>query len=391
MFLTTLSTLLNRMNRYQPISTIEEQYKVNDLDEALRTLGRSVKTPWLLKKSTLRVFKDVLVYPVASDHDELAFLSSQKKDQFANFYYTSIQEFYENYYNQRNDLAEIWENGTKYLGVRYDDSSNLSSQKLDSLSFTASGDASDVTIDTVIYKESDSSSSVRFLNTVNTGVATMSSNFTNINDTSYKNKYLFAWIYLSSVPTNIILKFGNDVSNYLSATVTTQFSGQAFTANDWNLVAIDLGTATETGTISSSAFDYLSISLTGASAGYYYIDNIYLKKWALLDYRYYSNYNVKTSSASIANQAYFINPSTEAYATDSALVGDYEWADVIMFDAILTGIADEKDGSLYPVIANKRQDAWDKLMAKYPDMVPLITTSKYEFSKDYNIDTNLIR
>lgn len=374
------------MDRYQPISTIEEQYKVRDLDEALRTLNRTVKTPWSKKKTTLRVFKDVLVYPVASDHDELAFLENPKNTIKANFYYTSIQEFYEDY-NNRNDLTEIWENGTKYLGVRYN-TSDLSSERLSNITYTASGDASDITVDTVIYKESEST---RFLNTVNTGVATVSAAFTAINDSSYKNKYFFLWVYLSSAPTNIIIKFGNDAANYLTTTVTAQFSGQAFNANDWNLIAIDLSTATVVGTIDSTSFDYYAISLTGATAGYYYIDNSYLKRWSLLDYHYYSTSSVKTSASSIPNQDYFIDDTTEAYSTDSALVGDKEWADVVMFDAILTGIADEKDGSLYPIIQNKRETAWAKLLEKYPDMVPLITTTKYNFRQDYNIDTNFIR
>lgn len=390
MYSTKLSTLLNRMNRYQPISTIEEQYKVNDLDEAIRTLSRKINTPWSLKKTTLRVFDNVLEYPIASDHDELAFLTTPKEKLLEgrpNFYYTSIKEFYENY-NDRNDLCEIWKNGTKYLGIRYE-KANLGSQLISTSkstsNYVASGDASAITADTVIYKEGEGSNSIRFTNTISSGTATVTASFTTLNDSNYKNKYFFVWMYLTSAPTSFTLKFGNDSSNYLSASVTGQFSGEAFSANDWNLLAFDLNTASANGTISSSTFDFFQINMVGATAGYYYIDNAYLKQWSLLDYWYYSTYNVKTSSSSVADTVSFINETTEEYSTDSELVGDKEWADVIMYDAMCTSLADEKDGSLYGVIFEKRKTAWDLFLAKYPDMVPLITTNKYDFETDYSL------
>jgi len=388
MYSTPLSTLLNRMNRYQPISTIEEQYKVNDLDEAIRTLNRMIKTPWSLKKTTLRVFPDVLEYPVATDHDELAFLNTPKQQLMQdrpNFYYTSIQEFYDNP-NDRNDLCEIWKNGSKYLGVRYD-SISLASQVLSTSkstsNYTASGDASAITADTVIYLEG--ANSIRFTNTVSSGTATVTAACTQFSDTNYKNKYFFISVYLTSAPTSVTLKFGNDASNYLSASVTTQFSGTAFSANDWNILAFDLNTATTTGTIDSSAFDYFAISLVGATAGYYYLENAYLRQWTLFDYWYYSTYNIKTNSASVADRNYFVDETASpSYTTDLSLVGDSEWADVITYEALATGLADEKDGSLYGVIIGKRDTAWEKFLAKYPDMVPLITNTRYNFETDYS-------
>lgn len=392
MYSTKLSTLLNRMDRYQPISTIEEQYKVRDLDEAIRGLNQTVKIPWSLKKTTLRVFNNVLEYPVADDHDELAFLDTPKQNIYEtkpNFYYTSIQEFYEND-NDRNDLCEIWKNGTKYLGVRLD-VTNVGSQKCDTskivANYTASGDASNIVADTVIYKEDEGNNSIGFTNTVSSGTATVSASFVAISDSNYKQKYFFVWMFLSGTPTSITLKLGNDTSNYLYKSVTAQFSGEAFSANDWNLLAFDLNTASTVGTINSNQLDFFQINLVGAAAGYYNIDNAYLRQWDLLDYWYYSNYSIKTNSSSVPDQAYFYNDTTEQYSTDSSLVGDKEWADVVMYDAIVIGLADEKDGSLYPVIKAKRDDAWSRFLAKYPDMVPLITTTKYKFETDYFINT----
>lgn len=394
MYSTSLSTLLNRMDRYQPISTIEEQYKVRDLDEATRNLNQIFKTPWSLKKTTLRIFNDVLEYPVAVDHDELAFLENPKAStgggrstfvRRTNFYYTSIKEFYENN-NDRNDLCEIWQNGTKYLGIRYD-TSGIGSQLVDTSkvasNYVPSGDASDVVIDTVIYKEGLGNNSIRFTNTNITDIATISASFNAINDSDYKNKYFFVWMFLTALPTSINLSFGNDSSNYLYKNITAQFSGQAFSINDWNLLAFDLNTASAVGTIDSSSFNYYSISLNDASSGFYYIDNAYLRRWELLDYWYYSIYNIKTVSSSVPDRQFFYDDVTQTYSLDAELVGDKEWSDVIMYEAIVNGLADEKDGSLYPVLKQKRDDSWDNLKSKYPDMVPLITTTKYNFETDY--------
>jgi len=92
------------MNRYKSIYKQEEQYKVQDLDDALRNLLRDNIPPWNLKKSTLKIFDDVLEYPVADDHDALYYLDNDTIDsnninknglERANFFYTSTKEFYD--------------------------------------------------------------------------------------------------------------------------------------------------------------------------------------------------------------------------------------------------------------------------------------------------------
>ncbi len=100
---TLLSTLLSDMNRWRDVSFLEEQYKVRSLDAAIRRLRRESVFPWTIQKSTLRVFDEVLEYPVKSDHDELAYLDNQKGDNYAQkerFFYTSLQQFYEDVNNR---------------------------------------------------------------------------------------------------------------------------------------------------------------------------------------------------------------------------------------------------------------------------------------------------
>ncbi len=395
--LTNLSTLINRMQRWQVLSTVEEQYLVRDLDEALRTLKRTIRPPWNLKKGSLKVFSGVLEYPVASDHDELAFLDDPKNPSYYSdrprFRYTSLKEFYENP-DDRNDLAEIWDEGTKYLGVRYNPIDGDQAVRLDDAEdddyWTGSGDAGTPVEDTTFYKFGNGS--IRVPITSSTGTATIKNTLlTAYSDSEYKKKYHFKWVYLDAVPTSITLRLHIDASNYLETSgITTQFNGQSLKADSWNLVAQDLNTATETGTISTtSSFAYEECDLVGASTGTYYFDKSEILEWSLMDYWYYSNYNIATVGEEVANQEYFMN-SSEVYSTDSQLVGDSEWADIIMYEAMLIALTDkEVKENVMSLIYSKRSQAWDDLISKYPSLEPLMTTLKYRFTNDFLTDESI--
>lgn len=380
---TLLSTIISRMQRWTTVMrNTDETYLVYDLDEALRNLKREHNCPWSLKKSTIRVFSDVLEYPTASDHGNLAILEGQEDsyEQKPKPYYTSIQEFYEDPNNQ-SQIAEIWDGGTNYLGIRNKNLEGLN-QTIDNCEqdsdYTISGDITAKDIDPVIYKTGNGS--LRLTVVSSAGSATLEKTFTAFTDATYRRKYVFFRCYLSAVPTSITLRVGADSSNYLTKTVTTQFSGQAFKAGDWNILAIDLNSPdSTTGTISTTtSFDYYAFVLTGASSGFYYLDEVSLKEWSLMDYWYYSTYNVATVGSSTANQEYFRN-SSEIYSTDSMLVGPSEFADVVMYDALLSSVADVENSKLYPVINTKRDAAWAALMSGYPDMEPVIITHQWRF------------
>lgn len=381
-----LSTILNRMNRWTTIyRNTEEQYLVYDLDDSIRALLRDHRVPWQLKKSTLKVFSDVLEYPVASDHNTLAFLQGQEEFNRPDFNYTSIEEFY-NDPNSFSQIAEIWDNGTKILGVK---NKNLgtSNQIIDTCesdeNYTISDDISAKDVDNVIYKTGNGSLKLTIINSAD--VATLEKTFTSFTDSLYKRKYVFFRVYLAAVPSSINLRVGGDSSNYLLKNVTTQFSGQAFKANDWNLVAIDLNEPDSiTGTVdSSTSFSYYMIQLNEASSGYYYIDEVSLKEWKMIDYWYYSFYNIKTLGYTTANQRFFMN-SSEIYSTDSEIVGPEHFIDVVMYGAILSAVTDIENSKIYSAIERKYQKAFDKLIEDYPSLDPLVISHYYRFSSQLN-------
>ena len=385
---TKLSTLLNRMNRWTSVArNVEEQYLVYDLDEALRNLNRTHQIPWMLKKTTLRVFSDILEYPEAADQLELAFIEGQE-DSFEGKpkpYYTSIQEFYEDPTNN-SAVAQIWDGNESFLGVR---NKNLagSNQMIDTCEldsgYTLSGDFTAKAIDTVMYAKGNGS--LRLSLTAATNLAMVEKTFTGFTDSLYQRKYVFFRVYLSSVPTSINLRVGADSSNYLLKNITTQFSGQAFKANNWNIIAIDLNAPDSTvGTISTATnFVYYGVQLVGAASGLYYLDDVTLKEWRLMDYQYYSFYNVRTILASTPDQRYFMDDDN-VYSSDTVLIGPKEFSDVVMYDALTTTLADLENTKVLDTILAKRDKAWAVLLEEYPSMEPLIQIHYWRFGTQMN-------
>ena len=375
------------MRRYQNANTVEEQDLVRDLDSGIRLIRLRTQLPWTLKKTSLKVFQDVLEYPVASDHDDMAYIDNDKKyyGQRARFFYTSLQQFYEDVANDRNQLAEIWDNNTQYIGCRYTPPNAVSvlvNNAETVADFSVSGDATAVVLDQVTYKEGNGSMKVTITASANTATVTNSSTSRN-DDETYKKKYYFRWIYLDTVPTSVTLRYGSSATAYFaSAALTTQFSGQAMKADEWNLFAFDLNGATQTGTVDDTAFDYEAVVFASAGTGTYYIDASYVKTWDLLDYWYYSLYHVATVSSTPPNQEYFFN-SSEVYSTDSKLTGPSEWADVIMYQALLLTYIDEENKEVRDEIKQLRDVAWSALFAQYPSHKPTIITLRHRFETEY--------
>ena len=390
---TLLSTLLTRMSRYQTINAISENYQVLDLDEAIRAVKRNHRLPFLIKKATMRVFSDVLLYPPAVDHDYLLYMDTTEDNipygGRMRARYTSLQQFYEDLDN-RNLIAEIWDTNSLLIGIRDKNvppGLSSASQLLDDASqtsnYTASLDASNVVLDTVLFEQG--TSSIRFTNTNTTNQALIEWTFDQgpVDDPNYLRKYFFVSVFLTGIPTSIPLRFGNDSSNYLTTTVTTQFAGQAFKEDDWNLLAFDLNVATTVGAIDDSNFNYAAVELLTAPSGFYNIDASYLREWTLLDYWYYGKFMCQTNGASEPDQEFFINESTQLYSTDTSLIGDHEWSDVILYESMLRSLSDKENETLYAKVSEELAKVYTKIYENLPDMKPLMTTQSMRFQTDY--------
>lgn len=386
---TPLSSLITDMNQWQAIANIAELYKVIALDKAIQTFKRQTVFPWMIKKTTLRVFGNVLEYPVASDHDEMFYFEKQNINQYADtarFFSTSIQQFFEDVNSSRNLLTEIWKDGTKSIGLNLKDGSllsqNLSTAEIAS-EYSVADDADAVTLDNVTYKTGNGSMRITVNETV-ADLATITNTVSPFSDADYRQKYQFRWIYLNSVPTSIEMQLKTDNSNYLKTVVTTQFSGAALKASDWNLIAQDLNLATEVGTFDSANITGETIIINGVATGSYWLDSSDLRQWTLLDYWYYSKFVIGVNGATVGSKTRFYDSSAGTYETSDFLIGDQEWVDVIECEAMMDLVADVENSHIFSRISKKREQAWAAFNKKYPSMVPLITTQKYRFRTDFN-------
>ena len=385
---TPLSFLVDVMDQHQDFANIEEQYKVRAIDTALRGFRRSNNYPWNLKKGTLRVFAGISEYPITADHDELGYVDKQTIDNYgdtARFYNTTIKQFYEEVNSYRNLMADIWKDGTRFIGLKLKDEDMISTQLSDAETigdYTASDDASDIVLDKVVYKEGNGS--IKFTVDNSAEVATIENTINTTSDSDYKTKYHFRWIYLSSVPDYIEMRLQTDSANYLKTNITTQFAGNVFVADDWNLIAYDLNTATEEGTFDENSITGEKVILSGAESGEYRLDRSYLKQWKLMDKWYYSKYNVISDDSSTPDREYFI-PITGSSADINLLdelLGDSKWIDIIVGKAMRVLLADINNVTLLSWVNEFTNEAKREFGRDYPNMTPLITKLRRRFNND---------
>ncbi len=132
--------------------------------------------------------------------------------------------------------------------------------------WVASGFMSTPVQDTAVYYQIPAS--LRF-NLTGAGVGSLTKTLSSSIDlTRYEGLgVIFLPVYISDPTkiTNLIAKIGSDSGNYYTETQTAGFIG-ALQANQWQLVAFDLSTATTVGTPDITKIAYLQMSITATGA-----------------------------------------------------------------------------------------------------------------------------
>lgn len=197
-----------------------------------------------------------------------------------------------------------FKDGTRYLRI----SKNVSPAPTvinnvngitDNGTWAVSGDASNLTEDSLNYVSGGKSLNFDLDASGSTAIIS-NSTMTQVDLTDHdEQSTLFAWVYLpdASIITNVILRWGNDSSNYWSATATAQQDGTAF-RNGWNLVSFAWNGATETGTVTPSAIDYLHVTITydGTAETDIRVDNIISSLGQIFEIEYYSKFLFQNTS-----------------------------------------------------------------------------------------------
>lgn len=200
--------------------------------------------------------------------------------------------------------------------------------------WAASADASNLTADTQDYIQGGGSLNFDMAKGAATGVLECTG-MTAVDLSDYDEQgSIFVWVYIpdysdaeGDTVTNFILRWGNDSSNHWSKTVTTNNEGATF-YDGWNLLRFDWTSATETGTVSPSAIDYLRLTVTKSTSleadTDWRIDDIVFRKGDLYDVVYYSKYGWQTSAAA------YIEEST---TTTDLVIADTDEIEGIAFKA----------------------------------------------------------
>jgi len=166
--------------------------------------------------------------------------------------------------------------------------------------WNVSGDATNLTADTVEFKEG--SGSLNFDVSAGTSLVITNTSLSSKDLTTLQNKsYLVVWVYLPTITnfTSIKADWGSDVtSNYWTKTETARADGQDLEVG-WNLFAFKWADATETGSPDVTAVDSVQFTITYSSATTdtdFRIDDVRIAKATKMKLEYFSEAMTKTSS-----------------------------------------------------------------------------------------------
>lgn len=129
------------------------------------------------------------------------------------------------------------------------------------------GDATNLTRDTLNYMAGGASLNFDLTGSATTGYIE-NSTFSDVDLEDYDEiGQIFARVYIpdADIIESFTLRWGNDSSNYWSATVTSPYDVSAF-YDGWQTLKFDWNGATETGTVDPEAIDYLRFTVTVSSA-----------------------------------------------------------------------------------------------------------------------------
>lgn len=228
-------------------------------------------------------------------------------------------------YKANNTFAIENDDGVSYIRIKKILNQGIAINTCDSLTlngtWTASGTATNLTLDTLYYQSGGGS--LNFDLTASASDAILeNSTMTQIDLSDHdEQSSIFIWLYIPDTArvTNVNLRWGNDTSNYWNRTVTATFDSTAFRTG-WNLLRFDWNGATETGTVDPEKIDYIRLTIVRADATAdtdFRLDSIYSRLPSIFEMVYYSNALYRTSSGTFKEKLTLdtdiINLATDGY------------------------------------------------------------------------------
>ena len=308
----------------------------------------------------------------------------------------TVADRFAQYYNQEFDLQKLsvasnplwtiqYNNGTKSLRVAKNLTPaillNAVSSITDNGTWVVGGSASNLTADTLNY--ATGSGSLKFdLAAGGVGSTGYIENTTmeavdltrDLNEGSE-----FAWFYVQTAShvTNVILRWGQDASNYWTNTVTTTAFGTAL-ANGWNLLKFDWLTATKVGSpdVTKTAYAQATVTYDGTALPACRFDAITSQLGTIYEIEYYSKFLFRDAATgvfqeTVASDNDIINLDTDSYNVYFNLVAYFAAQQV-------QGTDGQFDVAFYK---NEYEKARDRYKAKIRSQVTKPTSVYYAMPK----------
>jgi len=375
-------TTLNKISDFTTICQDAQELMLSRIDPVETTRKAALTNP---------VYDNVFDYSLPSDFKTIADLNPQANADFANN--SSLNRTYSREFINRkknNQFSIVWRDAVQFLRFSRYIKAPVVIDKADSLTengtWSVGGNASNLSLDTINYIAGNGS--------------------------------LKCDVSSPGALVNVIIRIGNDSSNYFSKTVTAGHF-EAF-KQGWNLLRFDFNTATETGSVNMASIDYVRVTTTyntnqtayyektltnaldlsenyeddGAVFLYQYfdsitsltllrLDNIVAGLGTLFDITYYSNYLFRNSSGT------WISKPT----SDSDIVNLSETSYKIFEAEISRIIAQQVEGAMgvfdYTYWDNLLEDEEKGLYALYTSQFPSEriegSTSYYDTSDNQEV------
>lgn len=299
----TRSTIKNLVHSKlsQASLSISDSTLNNSLNSALDQFLLLVDIPQAEKKQNITLFNEVSYYPAPTDFNGIIelrpFISSRYSDLSLDLSQSPV--FDQQYLNGNNHIF-----GVEYTGENKELRINITTTGenlvLDDFETAWTGTTSDNINYTTGSKSIKWSSSSEITHAI-----------TSKDISSYLNPYLFIDVYIPSDTTQVIVKIGNNASNYYTFTATAGYS-KSFVAG-WNTIGVSFEDKIETGTVDETDIDYLAITIDGT--GTRRADNLVIREGNIFEMKYISNKVVKTS-AGVYNQHFSADDDTLIFDSD---------------------------------------------------------------------------
>lgn len=248
------------------------------------------------------VYSDLTLYPAPAklfDNRIVDIYPTTPREQDDVTRHLGVQDFDTQYIADTMSVENI--NGTKFLRINKQVGTSVTLHTMDSTTangtLTEGGDVQNLARDN--YNFIAGGASLKFTSSGATTEMTFTiTDMTSQDLSTYAdNGSFFFWLYQESAKvTQIQFDWGNDASNYYSDTVTTGHLKSLTTG--WNLVRFDWSGATETGSVTDSAIDYMKITLTydGTADVQFRLDNIVGSFGILYRVKYLSAFGFQDAS-----------------------------------------------------------------------------------------------